>query len=349
MSERAELVRQTFVQQASACDKLGSPFMGHLCRLLAERLTANDPVGEKVLNWPGDPSGQADSVPLRLAGALHALVLSGKDVTLKAAYPPNSFDADKVWAAVVSAFENHTSFLLKRLDFAPQTNEVRRSAMILPGFLEIVRLTGKPLVLSEVGSSAGLNLNWDLYCYRYGAFSWGDPAAGVSMAPDYEGPEQLSVSLTVKDRRGCDLNPLDAADPQQQMRMLAYIWPDQPDRLERTRHAFEIASRYTPAIDRADAVDWLRDRLAVPFEGAAHVIFSTIAWQYLPEAAREKGREIIESAGSRASVEAPLAWLRMEADGQQGSAAVTLQLWPDGERRELGRADFHGRWLKWHG
>ena len=46
---------------------------------LAEGLTEASAVGAKVLGWTGDPTGMADALPLRLAGGLHALVLTGQD------------------------------------------------------------------------------------------------------------------------------------------------------------------------------------------------------------------------------------------------------------------------------
>ena len=31
----------------------------------------------------------------------------------------------------------------------------------------------------------------------------------------------------------------------------------------------------------------------------------------------------------------------------EGGAALSLQLWPDGRRIDLGLADYHGRWVRW--
>ena len=86
----SERVRQAFLDQAQYCDALGSPFTARVCRLFAQRLAPGGAVADTILNWSGDPSSKADSVPLRIAGCLHALVLEGRDAALAAAYPPTA-------------------------------------------------------------------------------------------------------------------------------------------------------------------------------------------------------------------------------------------------------------------
>ena len=95
-------VRDAFRAQASICAGMGSPFTARLCRLVADRLAPGDPVSDRVLGWPGDPSRRADALPLRLAGALHGLVVEGRDAGLAAVYPPHHAAAgdDALWAAV---------------------------------------------------------------------------------------------------------------------------------------------------------------------------------------------------------------------------------------------------------
>ena len=176
--ERAEVIRQSFRRQARACEDLGSPFTARLCTLAAERLTEETPVGATILGWPGNPDGTGDALALRLAGTLHALVRSRRDPALSAVYPPHIADDDTFWSTVETALRRDEAFILERLASAPQTNEVRRSSALLPGFLTIATLTGKPLALSEVGASAGLNLQWDRYSYHLGDFRW-DQASAV--------------------------------------------------------------------------------------------------------------------------------------------------------------------------
>ncbi|ATN35502.1 hypothetical protein ACO34A_16995 [Rhizobium sp. ACO-34A] len=349
----ADIVRQSFLRQAKACGDLGSPFTARLCTLLAERLDEDTSVGKLILNWPGDPTGTGDAVALRLAGSLHALVLSGSDSSLVAAYPPNIVGDEILWQACRSAFERDAAFILQRLRSAPQTNEVRRSAALLPGFLTIARLFDKPLVLSEVGASAGLNLQWDRYSYGLGDFTWG-PESSVSLTPEWQGPPPPRAEIHVAERSGCDLNPLDPASPEDRLRLMSYIWADQNDRLERTQHALEIAVENRLTVEKTDAIEWLEERLVTSRPRTVHVVYHTIAWQYLPEELKRRGEALISEAGSRATDDAPVARLQLEADGRPDGAAITLQVWPgqvwpDGEKYEIGRADFHGRWIKWKG
>lgn len=347
--DREIAVRDAFRAQIKAATELGSPFVARLSRLAAERLTHATEVGRALLEWSGDASIKNDLVPARLAGALHALVLSGKEDALKATYPPHESDDDTLWQAIVNAFEAHGDFIVQRLQSAPQTNEIRRCNALLPGFLTIAELFGKPLELLEVGASAGLNLQWDKYRYDLGGFEWGDAASPVLLQPDWQGPPPPDAEITVASRLGCDLNPLDVTSAQDRLRLMSYVWADQPDRLQRLSAALELAVGDPPPVERADALEWLPRELVKPPEGNVRVIYHSIAWQYLPPDLRARGEATIAEAGTRATKSAPLARLQMEADGNPDGATISLQIWPGGEKRELGRVDFHGRWVKWKG
>jgi hypothetical protein len=77
------------------------------------------------------------------------------------------------------------------------------------------------------------------------------------------------------------------------------------------------------------------------------VILHTIVWPYLDAATRTRIKAAISAAGRGASPEAPLAWLSVEPDATAGSANIRLTLWPGAATVSLGRADFHGRWVRW--
>ncbi|MBI1219693.1 MAG: DUF2332 family protein [Rhodobacteraceae bacterium] len=335
-----------FHDQARACAGLGSPFTARLLDGLADRIVPGSALADRLLNWPGDLSGNGASLPLRLTGGLHALVRLGRDATLSAAYadPVGVSDA-ALLAAALGAMARHQGFLLDWIESPPQTNEVRRSAVLIAAAHWLAARIGLPLVLSELGASAGLNLLWDSYALRIGTDTFGPPASTLTLSPDWAGPLPPATRPQVDSRAGVDLNPLDpVAD---RLRLLSYIWADQTDRIARTEAALDAAALARPPVARADAIDWLAARLAVPQPGRLHLIFHTVAWQYFPAATQTRGLALLQAAGQRATPYAPLAHLSMEADGQSPGAGLTLRLWPGSEAITLGRADFHGRWVQW--
>lgn len=335
-----------FRDQARACAGLGSPFTARLLDGLADTIVPGSPLADRLLGWPGDLSGNGASLPLRLAGGLHALVRLGRDADLSAAYadPAGVSDA-ALLAAALGAMARHQGFLLDWIESPPQTNEVRRSAVLIAAAQWLAARFGLPMVLSELGASAGLNLLWDSYALRIGTDTFGPATPTLTLSPEWTGPLPPPARPQVVSRAGVDLNPLDpVAD---RLRLLSYIWADQTDRILRTEAALDAAARAKPPVEKADAIDWLAGRLTTPQPGRLHLIFHTIAWQYFPAATQARGVALLADAGRRATPEAPLARLAMEADGQTPGAGLTLQLWPEGEVIALGRADFHGRWVQW--
>lgn len=338
-------IPRSFRSQAVACSKLGSPFMVRLMNLFADRLSRGSGVADKVLDWEGDPRPQADNVSLRLAGALHALAIDG--LALQAAYPPNEVSDDVLWEAIEDALATYETRILVWLNNAPQTNEVRRSAMILPALAIAFERFGCAFDLMEVGCSGGLNLFADKFRFELPNVILGDPASAVEIAPEWSGGMPPIILPNINRRAGVDLNPLNPCDETDRLRLLSYLWSDQPDRIERTKAAIGIAQENPPEMTRSDAGHWLKEELAKPAT-VGRFLFHTIAWQYFPQATSEMGHQAISSAARQATREKPLVHLSMEADGGDG-ALVTLTMWPDGETKEIARADFHGRWVNWTG
>lgn len=309
--------------------------MGRLMALFAERLQFGSSVADRILEWPGDVGPTGHSVPLRLAGALHGLVL--ERLALTEVYPPTQVSDDMLWAEVIRAFNAHSERIHRWLDSPPQTNEVRRSAALILGASLLSQQFGLPLVLSELGASAGLNLNFD----RYRLGPYGAPDSAVSLTPDLAGPLPPVSALNVIDRAGVDLNPLDP--DKDKLRLLAYLWPDQPERLALTRAALALGP---PKPDRGDAAKWLEMRLNKPRQGALHLVYHTVAWQYFPTETKQSCKTTLARAAKNATPDAPIAHLSMEADKIQDGAALSLTTWPGGKTETLARVDFHGRWVR---
>ena len=276
------------------------------------------------------------------------MVLNGQDDGLSQCYPPHATAGDQTLkAALTAALITHKDHLLHWLDSPPQTNEVGRSAVLVAAGHVLAHRYDLPLRLLELGSSAGLNLYWDQVRLLANGQAFGPEDAPIELAPDWQGDVPPAGVLRVASRAGVDLNPLDPTKDTDRLRMLSYIWPDQTIRLARMKRALALAQSHPVKVAKGDAAGWITRQLAAPHSGQVTVVFHTIAWQYFPKSTQAAARAAIETAGAKAKANAPVAWLAMEADGRADGAAVTLRVWPGDKTLNLGRADFHGRWVHW--
>ena len=69
----------------------------------------------------------------------------------------------------------------------PQTNEVRRSAALIAGAQVALEHFQRPIVLSELGASAGLNLMWDHYALDIAGQITGPQTPALTLSPDWTG------------------------------------------------------------------------------------------------------------------------------------------------------------------
>ncbi|MEM6372017.1 MAG: DUF2332 family protein [Pseudomonadota bacterium] len=340
---------QAFRDQSETCARMGSPFMGRLLNILADRWDVDSPLGRKMAAYEGDIGPAGHSLPLRICGGLHALVLQQRDADLCAAYPPHDVADAQLEETILKALELQSDFLIAWTESPPQTNEVRRSAALIAMAHVACTYFDRPIMLSELGASGGLNLMWDHFALHTPAGRFGPEDAVLDLHPDWTGPPPPQTCPQVVDRSGVDLNPLFPNEKADMLRLTAYLWPDQPHRMELTRAAASVLSA---KVDKGDAINWLEARLKAAPSGHMHLIQHTVAWQYFPPEAQKRGTNLIEAAGAAACHDTPLAWMQMETDGDKTGAvgaALTLRLWPGDITLRLGRADFHGRWITWAG
>ena len=298
-----------------------------------------------MLDWESDPDGWASGLPLRLCGGLHALVRRGDLPGLALLYPPAPLPEEpELWAALIPALDRAAPELAPWLETAPQTNEVGRAAALMAGLLVVAAETGKPIELFELGASAGLNLLLDRYGYDLGGIAAGDLQSPLQLRPPWQGPPPPAAAVRVVARHGVDLRPIDAVADRE--RLLAYVWPDQPQRLKQLEAAIALSAADPPQLDRGDAADWLDTRLA-PTPGVARVVMHSVAYQYFPPEAQDRVKRRIARAGEQASTDAPIAWLRFEKEPDDKQTSLRLTLYPGGDDRLLAWCHPHGSAIVW--
>jgi hypothetical protein len=304
----------------------GSKLYAALARSFAEDPLVAEIVGDHKPRW---------EAPLRLFGGVHYLELSGV--------------VQHPWLKFRGVLESHRSWLTRFVAEQPvQTNEVQRSWGLLPGFLTVA--DGRPLDIIELGPSAGLNLFWDRYRYRYGARVWGPRDAPLELEGDArDGPprELFDVEVEVRRRVGIDRRPVDVTTDHGARLLQAFVWADQGPRLERVRRAIEIVRSEPPELLEGDYVDVLPPLLRERDAGVLTVVFDSASTVYLRDEETAALRSAIEAAGEDGS----LAWVSYEVDHEAdvgyANFVLDVQTWPGGERRRLATLDGHANSLTW--
>lgn len=273
-------------------------------------------------------------VPLRLLAALHYLALS---------------EGADPWGdpgTVISERAEWIHFFTS--EQGVQTNEVLRSWMLLPCFLEVARRAGAEQIdLVELGPSAGLNLVWDRYRYRYANGTWGSPDAPLELAAEERRPvpgELLEVRPRVRNRLGIDRSPIDATSEAGALLLKCFVWADQTTRLERLDQAIGALRKDPPQLVHGDFVTLLPDVLAGRRDGALTVVYETAVLGYVSD----EGRQEVFATLDRAGAEGPLALVRTAHPGEDRAEhyAISIRLWPH-EREIPVFAGYHGQWLEW--
>jgi hypothetical protein len=121
---------------------------------------------------------------------------------------------------------------------------------LLVGLFEAVGRSGLDRVrLLEPGASAGLNLLVDQF--RIGGDGWwaGGADSPLVLADAVHGAVE-PVDYQIVERRGCDLEPVDATTGQGRRRLTSFVWPYQTQRHDRLRAALQIAASHPIDIDQ---------------------------------------------------------------------------------------------------
>lgn len=313
-----------------------------------------------ALRLAGEPGGRlagllaeyrsvrgGDLIGLRLLSAAHRLVLSRRAPGLAVFYPtvggtaPTDDESRMQMAGhLVAAFEAHPDVVIRSLQRIPQTNETGRAQPLRGALARVAAAHAQPIRLHELAASAGLNLRAD-------AMPW-------ARVP-------IPTPVTIVERSGCDLSPLDVTRPEDRLTLASYVWGDDLPRFERLRSAFVLAQRVPATVRKMSAGEYLSMLTdSDPVPGQTLVIWQSATWFYLDRPARVELRSAIRKLANRASPSAPLVhvsweWKRDSPDpascyalvGRSWPAAGAWAPWRPGTSVQLGTGCAHGMPMRW--
>lgn len=340
-------VREAIEWQARHAEEAEAPCTARVVRAELAVLDSDTATGRRMATWQG--LVLADAMPLRIAGGLHWLCLSGENRRLLPVYQGLLTDQAAIDAIVIDMVTKYDAPLMAWLDSPPQTNEAGRSASVMAGLLWLSRRLEPKFELNEIGASAGVNTMMGRYHYDLGGVTAGPSLSRMKLAPEWRGPPPPHGKVEITEMRGSDIAPIDLTDPAQALRLKAYVWPEAAVRMDRLDIAIAMAERAPPDLVRMDAVDFVRAMLARPQRaGVTRALFHTVMWQYLPDASKQAITGMMEEAGATATADQPLAWLALETNRDTFRHELWVRYWPGGEEPvKLSTAHPHGAWVEW--
>ena len=327
-----------------------SNFAVNECRgssALYEHLSLKIAEDEEMLNL-SSYAQQGQPIPNLFLGAIHYLLLKGKEHDLREYYPSivmyprdieNSFPQFKDFCR---SYRDEIILILKNK--LVQTNEVRRCAYLYPSFCYIYNKVKKPLALIEIGTSAGLQLLWDKYSYSYGTEEvYGYKNSEVHITSEIKtdnAPLLFHTSPPVSDRVGIDLHVNDLTNGKD-LWLKALIWPEHCDR----RNLFEKASKYvkeTPLkLIEGDGVALLPEISNQITSDAVLCVFHTHVANQIPLEDKKRLFQVIKTMGSDRDI------LHLYNNMKDGDLHLDYFINGNEYNKTIGATDAHGRWFEW--
>ncbi|MEO7753587.1 MAG: DUF2332 domain-containing protein [Terracoccus sp.] len=315
--------------------------------------------------------------PVLWLAALHDLVLRRPDLPaarwFASVVGPDAVPVGDPWPDIRRTVLDHREELAHVITTrSTQTNEVNRCVYVAAALGRVCAdLPERPVVLVELGASAGLLLGVDHYRVELTSDSddvvtvLGDPASTVVCAGTDRSRRRPPVGPLprIVGRVGLDLDPVDLRDPEAVRWLEACLWPDVAGRVERFRAAVAVTVATSPTLRRGDMVDDLGDVIRSAVAGAdspdVHVVvLSSWALTYV---AKERRPQVAVVLSDAARGGMPVSWLTAEPPGcmpglrlppaladRTSGTVLGARTWRAGHETEpgvLGTCHEHGQWI----
>lgn len=251
-----------------------------------------------------------------------------------AAHPLEMAEVDRPFRDFVLS-RAHELVELGRTRFT-QTNECRRCVALLPA----IWATGiDRFHLIDLGTSAGLNLHLDRYRYHWGDVTWG-PDSSVDLVTDNRGAGVTPRDIEILSRTGLDLDPVDAADPDDRRWLEALVWPEHHERRDRLSSALDVAAAHPVDMVAGDGLATLPETLRrIPADDPAVVVNSFTLLQLTPTSRGLLDDIVRDARADRSLCRVSMEWLDSTAE------AADLEIDDGSGLRKIGICQPHGEWL----
>ncbi len=231
-----------------------------------------------------------------------------------------------------------------------QTNALNRCSYILPILSHY--FGGKNLNIIDIGTSAGLTMNFEQYEYYFNDeyFFGNSPVKIKSEIREGEIPHFTELPKINK-KIGIDQNPLDLKQTQNANWLKALIWADRIPRLKKMNAAIELAQKESTELIKAEKLNEFESIIMEQEKDIPLFVYHTHALYQFSKENRTAFRSLMDEIGSQRD----LYYLAVEGhrvfdtDFNAEGVLVVLTTYKKGEKsvKLIAQTNGHANWIKW--
>jgi hypothetical protein len=234
-----------------------------------------------------------------------------------------------------------------------QTNVINRCAYLMPIFSKIIAKENKPTTIIDIGTSAGLTLNFDQYEYWYNGQKIFGESKVINRCEIIESniPTIFPIIQSIT-KIGIDQNIIDPTDADEILWLKALIWADQLERFTAIEEALKLAALKNINFIKASSIgDFEREILKID-NNVNLIIYATHVLYQFSDEQKLAFYAMLESIGQKRdfyflSVEG----IKILLD-KYNSAETVMELTHYKSKQKvvtfLGETNGHGNWIKWN-
>lgn len=312
---------------------------------------AND--GE-LLNIAAD-TRRGQPIPNIFLAAIHYLLLKNQDAELAKYYPSiqrNHFSEIpfNIFRAFCIKNENKIRKIISTR--IVQTNVINRCSYLMPIFSKLIAEENKPATIIDIGTSAGLTLNFDLYEYWYNDQKIFGKSKVITKSTILESsiPIIYNISQPII-KIGIDQNIIDPTNEDEILWLKALVWTDQLERFVAIDEALKLNELKNIYFIKAETVlDFEREILKADITQTLIIYATHVLYQFSQDQ-KEEFYAMLERVAQLRD------FYFLSAEGikilleKYNSKETVIELTKYKNKQKtvklLAETNGHGNWIKW--
>lgn len=298
---------------------------------------------------------QGQPVPNIFFAAIHYLLLKNQDLPLAKYYP--SIQKQPVTEIPFDIFRSfclaNKNEIIKLISTRiVQTNVINRCSYLMPIFSNLINKESKSTTLIDIGTSAGLTLNFDKYQYWYNDERvYGQAKVIVkSKIIDSAVPAIAGISQPIK-KIGIDQHLIDPTDKDEIMWLKALVWTDQIERFVAIDEALNLDELKNIQFIQADAISDFENVILQTEKNENLIIYATHVLYQFNQNQKDEFYSMLERVGQLRD----FYFLSVESikslSEKYHSNETVIELTSYKDKRKtvtfIAETDGHGNWIKW--